>query len=54
MATPHVSGGIALYAARHPGASALAVRAAVLGAALPTAALAGKTTTGGRLDVSAF
>ncbi len=54
MATPHVSGGAALYASTHPGASAAAIKAAILGAALPTASLSGKCVTGGRLDVSGF
>jgi subtilisin family serine protease len=54
MATPHVSGGIALYARHHPGLSAAQLKAAVLGAVAPTASLGGKTVTGGRLDVSGF
>ena len=53
MATPHVTGAVALYAAAHPDASAAAIRAAILSSARPTAALAGKTVTGGRLDVAA-
>ena len=54
MATPHVTGGAALYAARHPGAGAAAIKAALLSTAVPTASLAGRTVTGGRLDLSAF
>ena len=54
MATPHVTGAAALYAASHPGATAAAVKAAVLGSAVPTASLTGKTSTGGRLDASGF
>ena len=54
MATPHVTGGAALYAARHPEASGATIKAALLGSALPTPSLAGKTVTGGRLDVSGF
>jgi subtilisin family serine protease len=54
MATPHVSGAVALYAAHHPGSGAAAIKAAILGAAVSTPALAGKTVTGGRLDVSGF
>lgn len=54
MATPHVTGAVALYASLHPGATAAQIKAAVLGSALPTASLAGKTVTGGRLDVSGY
>ena len=54
MATPHVSGAAALYAAYHPGSSAMQIKAAILGSATPTASLAGKTVTGGRLNVSGF
>jgi subtilisin family serine protease len=54
MATPHVSGAAALYAAYHPGSSAAQVKAAILGSATSTASLAGKTVTGGRLNVSGF
>lgn len=54
MATPHVTGGAALYASTHPGATAAQIRAAILGSATPTASLSGKTVTGGRLNVSGF
>ena len=54
MATPHVTGAAALYASTHPGATAAQIRSAILGATVPTASLAGKTVTGGRLDVSGF
>lgn len=54
MATPHVSGAAALYAAYHPGSSAAAIKAAILSSAVPTASLSGKTATGGRLNVSGF
>lgn len=54
MATPHVSGGAALFAASHPAASAAQVKSAILDNAVPTASLAGKTLTGGRLNVSSF
>lgn len=52
MATPHVTGAAALYASQHPDATAAEIRAALLGATVPTAGLQGKTATGGRLDVS--
>ena len=53
MATPHVTGTVALYAAAYPTASATAIRGAILGSTRATASLAGKTATGGRLDVAA-
>lgn len=54
MATPHVSGAAALYAASHPGSSAATIKAAILNSATPTPSLAGKCVTGGRLNVSGF
>ncbi len=54
MATPHVTGAAALYAATHPGSTAAQIKAAILSSATPTASLAGKTVTGGRLNVSGF
>jgi subtilisin family serine protease len=54
MATPHVTGAAALYASTHPGATAAQIKAAILNSAVPTASLAGKTVTGGRLNVSGF
>lgn len=54
MATPHVSGAAALYAAYHPGSSAAAIKSAILSSAVPTASLSGKVLTGGRLNVSGF
>jgi subtilisin family serine protease len=56
MATPHITGAIALYAASHPGVSAATLRSAVLASAqaTPTASLSVKTATGGRLNASAM
>lgn len=54
MATPHVTGAAALYAASHPAATAADIRAAILGAATATSSLNGKTVTGGRLNVRDF
>ena len=53
MATPHVTGAAALYASKNPGATAAQIKAAILSSATqtPTASLAGKTVTGGRLNV---
>lgn len=53
MATPHVTGATALLAAAQPGMTAAAIRTAILSTARSTAALAGRTVTGGRLDVAA-
>lgn len=52
MATPHVTGAVALYASTHPGASAQSIRDALLASVTPTYSLSGKTTTGGRLNLS--
>ena len=54
MATPHVTGACALYAASHPGASASAIKNAILVSVVATPSLSGKTSTGGRLNVSGF
>ena len=54
MATPHVTGAVALYAARNPGASAAQIKAAILGSTTATPSLSGKTVTGGRLNVEGF
>ena len=54
MATPHVTGAAALYAASHPGASAATIKSAILSSAVPTASLSGKCVSGGRLNVSGF
>ena len=54
MATPHVSGAAALYAAYHPGSSAAAIKGAILGAVLATPSLNGKVVSNGRLNVSGF
>ena len=56
MATPHVTGGVALYLSTHPGATARTIKAAILASATgtPTAAVKGKSVTGGRLNVAKF
>lgn len=53
MATPHVTGAVALYASVHAGATAAQIKNAILSSAVPTASLSGKTVTGGRLDANA-
>jgi len=52
MATPHVTGAIALYASAFPYATAAQIRNALLSNAAPTATLAGRTVTGGRLSLN--
>ena len=54
MACPHVTGAAALYASSHPGSTAAQIKAAILGSAVATPSLAGKTVTGGRLNASGF
>lgn len=51
MATPHVTGAAALYAAAHPGSTAAQIKAALLSAAIGTPSLSGTTATGGRLNI---
>jgi thermitase len=53
MATPHVTGAIALFAASNP-VRGSALKQAVLGAVTATASLSSKTTTGGRLNAGQF
>lgn len=54
MATPHVTGAVALYAAAYPGLTAGDIRSALLSSTTPTGSLSGKTTTGGRLDIASL
>ncbi len=54
MATPHVTGGAALYAATHSGSSAAAIKAAIMSSAAATSSLSGKCVSNGRLNVSGF
>jgi subtilisin family serine protease len=51
MATPHVAGAAALAWSAFPSASAVGVKALLLRTVDPNASLAGRTTTGGRLNV---
>ena len=53
MATPHVTGAVALYASVNPGKTAAQIKNAILSSAVPTASLTGKTVTGGRLEANA-
>jgi subtilisin family serine protease len=54
MATPHVAGAAALYWSKHPEATWRQVRDAIYASAKPVASLAGKSTTGGKLNVEAL
>jgi subtilisin family serine protease len=53
MATPHVTGVVALLAAAAPQATASQIRSAILASTTPVAALAGKVATGGLLNAAA-
>lgn len=54
MATPHVTGAAAMYAAANPGASGAQIKAAILNSAVPTPSLNGKVLSNGRLNVDGF
>jgi len=53
MATPHVTGALALMASAYPSATPQQLVEALHAGAAPTASLSGTTVTGGRLDVNA-
>jgi len=53
MATPFVSGAAALVKAADPGATAVGIKALLMGTADPASDLAGFVASGGRLDASA-
>ena len=54
MATPHVTGGAALYAASNPTATAQQIKDALLTSSVATSSLNGLTLTNSRLNVSGF
>lgn len=54
MATPHVSGAVALCESINPSLTANDLRNAILSSGAPTPSLAGYTATGDRLDVGAL
>lgn len=54
MATPHVTGAVALIASVKPGFSPAKIKSIILNSATPTPSLSGKCVSGGRLDISNF
>lgn len=54
MATPHVSGAVALCASLNPALTGAQLRSAVLSTTQPTTSLVGKVVNSGRLDVSSM
>jgi hypothetical protein len=54
MATPHVTGAIALYASTHATATAPQIRDAILSSVIATPSLTNLTVTGGRLNLSSI
>jgi len=54
MATPHVTGALALLASLAPDLTAAELRDTLLSTATPTSSLSRRTETGGRLDVQAM
>ena len=54
MATPHVTGAVALYAAQNPNATAAQIKSAILDQGTATPSMNNVTTSGRRLNVSTF
>jgi subtilisin family serine protease len=54
MATPHVTGAIALCASVNPSITPEQIRTALMTTSVPTSSLTGRVVTNGRLDVSAL
>ena len=54
MATPFVTGALALYASEHPLDSALALRTALLSSVIKSASLSTSTVSGGYLDIASL
>jgi subtilisin family serine protease len=54
MATPHVTGAAALYAASNSSATASQIKSAIMNAVTQTSSLTGKCVSGGRLNVAGF
>jgi subtilisin family serine protease len=54
MATPHVTGAVALYKSLNPTFTAAQIKSAILSKAVPTSSLSGRCVTNGRLSVATF
>lgn len=54
MATPHVTGAVALYKSINSSATAADIKTAIMNAATATTSLSNKCVSGGRLNVSGF
>lgn len=54
MATPHVTGAVALYVSTHPGVAVSSIISAILNSTSPTGSLSGKCVSGGRLNAGGF
>lgn len=54
MATPHVAGAAALYMSKNPGANWRQVKEAMLASVTPISSMAGKSVSGGKLNVDAL
>ena len=54
MATPHVTGAVAMYRSKYPNATVTQVVNAINISTIPTVSMNGKTISNGRLDVSKF
>lgn len=54
MATPHVTGAVALYAALYPTSNAAQIKSAIMNQVIPTGSLNGKCVSNGRLNVGDF
>jgi subtilisin family serine protease len=52
MATPHVTGAVALYKSINPSATAAQIKAAILDTGAPTSSLSGKCVTSDRLQIN--
>lgn len=54
MATPHVTGAVALFAAKYPGKSASTTKTTILNVGIATPSLTGKCVSGKRLNAGVF
>lgn len=54
MATPHVTGAVALYAALFPNSTAAQIKSAIMNQVIPTGSLKGRCVSNGRLSVGDF